>query len=146
MSQSKWPWKSREFERWRNKRGKYQRLCIFSASEAGHQAEADGSVRPSEECGPSPNWAMDAGQSLQRQCLCVEPRNAGVIPLKLRQKTQINTNYPLFNLLLYSPKRTWQTQERSEEFAANNFINGLIFFPPDTRQDLRSMWPPRQSL
>ncbi len=52
---------------------------VFSASEAGYQAEADSQVRPSEECGPSPNGAMDAGQSVQWQCLCVEPRNTGMI-------------------------------------------------------------------
>lgn len=54
-------------------------ICFSSASEAGYQAEADSQVRPGEECGPSPNWAMDAGQSVQRQCLCVEPWNTGMI-------------------------------------------------------------------
>lgn len=30
-------------------------LFVVLASEAGHKAEADGQVRPSEKCGPSPN-------------------------------------------------------------------------------------------
>ena len=63
-------------------------FSVFSASEAGHQAEADSQVRPSEECGPSPNRAMDAGQSVQRQRLCVEPRNTGGITHQWANHTQ----------------------------------------------------------
>lgn len=51
---------------------------VSVASEAGHKAEADSQVRPSEERGPSPYRAMDAGQSVQWQCLCVEPWNTGM--------------------------------------------------------------------
>ena len=53
-------------------------LCRL-ASEAGHQEEAHGQVGSSEECGSSSDRAMDAGQPVQWQCLCVEPRNTGTI-------------------------------------------------------------------
>lgn len=66
---------------------------VFVASEAGHKAEADSQVGPSEERGPSPHWAMDAGQSVQWQCLCVEPWNTG-----MRKKWQDADKYQIIVL------------------------------------------------
>lgn len=49
----------------------------ITASAVGHQAEADGPVRPGEERGPAPHWAVDGGQPLQRHSGGVEPRVTG---------------------------------------------------------------------
>jgi hypothetical protein len=43
----------------------WQHLICLTASQAGHQAEADSPVRPGEECGPPPDRAVDAGQPVQ---------------------------------------------------------------------------------
>lgn len=51
-----------------------------TASETGHQAEADSSVRPGEECGPASHWAVDGGQPLQRHRGGLEPWNTGHHP------------------------------------------------------------------
>lgn len=39
--------------------------ACFVASPAGHQAQANGPVRPRKECGPAPDRTMDVGESLQ---------------------------------------------------------------------------------
>lgn len=40
---------------------------MFLAFEIGHQAPADGKVRPRQDLRPSPFRALDAGLALQRQ-------------------------------------------------------------------------------
>ncbi len=58
-------------------------LSYITASAVGHQAEADVSVRPGEECGSAPHWAVDAGQPLQRHCGGLEPRDTGQLHIPL---------------------------------------------------------------
>lgn len=40
-------------------------VACFVASPAGHQAQANGPVRPRKERGPTPDWTMDVGEPLQ---------------------------------------------------------------------------------
>lgn len=83
---------------------------------------------------------MDAGQSVQRQRLCVEPRNTGGI-----------TNQCANHTKFYCHILTWQTLINRDDAANLNWINNVVFSRLSSRHlkyvtslsELLSLWQGR---